>query len=570
MEKEQKDLIGDIVKAFKKYAGNQALVINDRAYTYEQLSAKVHQIVVLMADREEKVIGIVAEDRLETYASILAVLISGKTYVILHPAYPAQRNLKIAETAGLHLVLYADNQALLNLGSGNKEDNIQKSPNLGDKDSGNILQDSKNPESHDLESNDLRNIKQESKGLGNKSQKDESTGSRNPGNEDLEFIQTSALQPAVASQSSPFNRTHEFPTKTDEKENAYIIFTSGSTGEPKGVPISRKNLNAFYRAYGQLGWDLNEQDRMLQMFELTFDVSVVSLLYPLTLGACIYTVSPEGVKYINVIDILEKYRLTFAAVAPSLLQLLLPYFPEIQLPELKHLVVTAEASDIELLSAFRKCAPNARFMNLYGPTEGTIYCTAYPIPATACKHHHGMAAIGKPFDGIDTLIMDEEGKPLPAGETGELWINGDQIMAGYWNAPDKSKECLVQVPDGKIYYRTGDLCRKDADGDIIYCGRKDSQIKLQGFRIELSEIEHVAKSFFQGKCRVVVLPKYGANHQCELHLVIEHSDADTARLKEYMHSKLPFYMIPKQIHQLPSFPLNNSSKTDRKKIQELI
>ena len=181
-----------------------------------------------------------------------------------------------------------------------------------------------------------------------------------------------------------------------------------------------------------------------------------------------------------------------------------------------------------------------------------------------------MAAIGKPFDGIDTLIMDEEGKPLPAGETGELWISGDQIMAGYWNAPDKSKECLVQVPDGKIYYRTGDLCRKDTDGDIIYCGRKDSQIKLQGFRIELSEIEHVAKSFFQGKCRVVVLPKYGANHQCELHLVIEHSDADTARLKEYMHSKLPFYMIPKQIHQLPSFPLNNSSKTDRKKIQELI
>lgn len=550
MEKEQKDLIGDIVKAFKKYAGNQALVINDRAYTYEQLSAKVHQIVVLMADREEKVIGIVAEDRLETYASILAVLISGKTYVILHPAYPKQRNLKIAETAGLHLVLYADNQALLNLGNGDKGDNIQKRPNQGDKDSGNILQDSKNPESKDL---------------GSKAPEDEGSESG-----DFEFMQTSALQPADASSSSPFNGAHEFPTKTDEKENAYIIFTSGSTGEPKGVPISRKNLNAFYRAYGQLGWDLNEQDRMLQMFELTFDVSVVSFLYPLTLGACIYTVSPEGVKYINVIDILEKYRLTFAAVAPSLLQLLLPYFPEIQLPELKHLVVTAEASDIELLSAFRKCAPNARFMNLYGPTEGTIYCTAYPIPATACKHHHGMAAIGKPFDGIDTLIMDEEGKPLPAGETGELWISGDQIMAGYWNAPDKSKECLVQVPDGKIYYRTGDLCRKDTDGDIIYCGRKDSQIKLQGFRIELSEIEHVAKSFFQGKCRVVVLPKYGANHQCELHLVIEHSDADTARLKEYMHSKLPFYMIPKQIHQLPSFPLNNSSKTDRKKIQELI
>ena len=114
---------------------------------------------------------------------------------------------------------------------------------------------------------------------------------------------------------------------------------------------------------------------MLQMFELTFDVSIVSFLYPLTIGACVYTVSPEGVKYINVIETLEKYNLTFAAVAPSLLQLLLPYFSEIQLPELKYLVVTAEASDVELLSAFRSCAPNASFVNLYGPTEGTIYCT---------------------------------------------------------------------------------------------------------------------------------------------------------------------------------------------------
>jgi D-alanine--poly(phosphoribitol) ligase subunit 1 len=143
---------------------------------------------------------------------------------------------------------------------------------------------------------------------------------------------------------------------------------------PKEYP-SRRNLNAFYTAYHRLGWQLDENDRMLQMFELTFDVSIVSFLYPLTLGACIYTVSPEGVKYINVIETLEKYDLTFAAVAPSLLQLLRPYFPEIHLPALRYLVVTAEASDAELLDAFRKCVPNASFINLYGPTEGTIYCT---------------------------------------------------------------------------------------------------------------------------------------------------------------------------------------------------
>ncbi len=489
-------MIDDIMNTFKKYAENPAFVINDITYTYRELSETVYRISTLINEREEKTIGIVAENKLETYASILAVLISGKTYVILHPAYPKHRNKKIAELADIHLVLYTKNIRVLNL--------------------------------------DTQNV---------------------------DFICTSDLQETIPSPSA---------THTDKNGNAYIIFTSGSTGEPKGVPISRRNLNAFYVAYNQLGWQLDENDRMLQMFELTFDVSIVSFLYPLTIGACVYTVSPEGVKYINVIETLEKYNLTFAAVAPSLLQLLLPYFPEIQLPELKYLVVTAEASDVELLSAFRACAPNASFVNLYGPTEGTIYCTAYPIPNTLCKHHNGMIAIGKPFAGIDVLIMDSNATPVSTGETGELWISGMQVMNGYWNSPEKTQECLTEGPDGKIYYKTGDLCQIDADGDIIYCGRKDSQIKLQGFRIELSEIEHVVKNYFNNECKAIVLPKYGENNQCELHLVVEKVHLDKQQIEEHMNSRLPFYMVPKHIHCMEHFPLNTSSKTDRKRILELI
>ena len=116
----------------------------------------------------------------------------------------------------------------------------------------------------------------------------------------LELICTSEIE--QAENSTTFHAAEDI-LHTAEEENAYIIFTSGSTGEPKGVPISRRNLNAFYTAYHRLGWQLDENDRMLQMFELTFDVSIVSFLYPLTLGACIYTVSPEGVKYINVIEL---------------------------------------------------------------------------------------------------------------------------------------------------------------------------------------------------------------------------------------------------------------------------
>jgi acyl-CoA synthetase (AMP-forming)/AMP-acid ligase II len=184
--------------------------------------------------------------------------------------------------------------------------------------------------------------------------------------------------------------------------------------------------------------------------------------------------------------------------------------------------------------------------------------------------NNGMTAIGRPFEGIDALIMDNDGRPLPTGETGELWISGNQVMGGYWNAPEKNGECLVETANGKVYYKTGDLCRMDADGDIIYCGRKDSQIKIQGFRIELSEIEHVAKNFFNGECRVVVIPKYDNGNQCELHLVVEKKQLDKQQMEEYLYSRLPYYMIPKHMHCLEQFPLNTSSKTDRKKIQELI
>ena len=143
-------------------------------------------------------------------------------------------------------------------------------------------------------------------------------------------------------------------------------------------------------------------------------------------------------------------------------------------------------------------------------------------------------------------------------------------MKGYLDDPEKSASALIHRPDGQIYYRTGDLCILDNDGDIIYCGRKDYQVKIQGFRIELSEIEYTAQSFFKTPCNVAALPLICDGICYELHLAVETTECDQNTLIEYLKEKLPQYMLPKQIHCIPQFPVTNSNKTDRKKIVELI
>lgn len=499
MERERENILLKILDTCKDYSKCQSFFIEGVSYSYADLMSRVRGIYSLIESSACQEVGIVGENRIETYASVLATLLSGKTYVILHPLYPAARNRKIADASGIQLLLYA----------------------------GDGLSD-------ECCSNNVR--KQCTVGINN---------------ENLSLIS----RDSVAS--------------IQQTNNAYIMFTSGSTGEPKGVPISYSNLNAFYNAYKELGWQLDETDRMLQVFELTFDLSVVSTLYPLTIGASVYTVGQGDMKYTKVFELLEEEHLTFAAVPSSLLQFLSPYFNEINLPELKYVGLAAEAAYVTLIERFMKCAPNAKFFDLYGPTETTIYCTSYPIPANGCKHHNGMISIGKPFKGIQVLLRDENGKMIPEGEEGELWVSGEQVMKGYWHDEKRSAEVLVNV-DGTIYYKTGDLCKFDADGDIIYCGRKDSQVKIQGFRVELSEIEYAAKHFYADAVAVVAIPLYDAERNCTIHLVVESSDKQTASLLDYLKTYLPSYMMPKQIHFMDKFPLNASNKIDRKLIATTI
>lgn len=358
-----------------------------------------------------------------------------------------------------------------------------------------------------------------------------------------------------------------------ENDLVYILFTSGSTGKPKGVPITRGNVAAFMKAFWETGFEINERDKCLQCFDLTFDVSVQSYLVPLTRGACTYTIPHDQIKYSYVFGLLDDHQLTFGAMAPSMIRYLRPYFSEINIPAFRYCILTAEASPLELIKEWSACIPNAEIYDFYGPTEATIYCTYYKLPANnEAKQLNGMLSIGKPMNGLNAIIKDDNNKILEPGAKGELCISGGQLTPGYWNNAEKNMESFIELVYNGInqrFYKTGDLCYFDMDGDIMYSGRIDFQVKIQGYRVELGEIEHHAREFMRGQ-NAVAIAFENKTTNTEIALFIEGELTAANELTAYLKLKIPPYMIPTKIIVENIFPLNNNGKIDRNILKKLI
>ncbi len=486
------NFLNKILSALKAHPERQAFCIQDRFYTYTELFAIVAGIQSQINDTcpGEQNIGIIISDDIETYASILALMFAGKTYIPIHPDYPAERAGQILEQAKIKYLL-------------SKADKTYAG---------------------------------------------------------AKTIVTDGAASAVSMSSMP---QFEFSTT-----NAYILFTSGSTGVPKGVPITYCNLDSFIDAFHALGYNATEQDRFLQMFELTFDLSVMSYLAPLCYGACVYTIPDSGMKFMSIYSVLEKHNITFALMVPSVLANLRPYFEEIDLQAMRVSLFCGEALYKDVVTEWMKCVPNAQVENVYGPTEATIFCLTYKVSGTAnITDYNGIVAIGAPMQGMGSIVVDEHNKPLPDGEKGELCLSGNQLTPGYLD-PEKTKQAFFEL-DGTRYYRTGDVSFRNADGDYIYCGRADHQVKIQGFRVELNEIEFHLRAI-TGSSNVVALAMNSANGLTQIDVVFEGAKTDTDPVIETLKTKVPPYMLPAQIHFVATFPLNTSGKTDRKALQKMI
>ncbi|QLG46693.1 amino acid adenylation domain-containing protein [Costertonia aggregata] len=358
----------------------------------------------------------------------------------------------------------------------------------------------------------------------------------------------------------------------DNDSLAYIFFTSGTTGTPKGVPITFSNLIAFCKAFDQMVCTIDHTDKCLQMFELTFDLSVMSYLIPLLKGACVYTIPDDTIKYGYIVELMEDKQLTFALMVPSILQYLRPYFSEINCTSMKNNLFCGEALPLDVTQEWANCIPNATIMNVYGPTEDTIFCTELVYNRSGeNKSHNGVLSIGKPMKGVHTIIVNDDQKILPPGEKGELCLGGAQLTRGYWKNPEKNNATFFTTTYmGKEtrFYKTGDLCFMDGDGDIMYSGRVDFQAKIQGFRVELSEVELYAKQALDKKNAVAVAFKNKMGNT-EIGLVIEGEKMDIKPVMAHMKSKMPVYMIPTQTRFMDVFPLNTNGKTDRKQLTSL-
>ena len=352
---------------------------------------------------------------------------------------------------------------------------------------------------------------------------------------------------------------------------AYILFTSGSTGRPKGVPIKHSSLSAFLNIMlsDKSAYDFNQEDRFLQMCVLTFDLSIPSFMLPFCVGACCYVMPHKGISYMNIIGFLKNHKISVIQMVPSVLSYLERFFDELSFPDMRFSIFSGEGLPASILHGWQKVIPNAKIVNLYGPTEGTVFCLRYDWHEneSAENEFNGTVSIGKPWDGIETCVIDKHLKVIVDPSTkGELCIKGTQITNGYWNNPEKSAASFVTIKDTDsttTYYRTGDSVYTNSLGNYMYCGRIDHQVKIDGHRVELGEVEHHIRVFTESSLVAAVL------EQNILTVYIESDKQKTEQeILDYMAKALPPYMIPRKIRYIGKMPVNLSGKIDRNALKK--
>ncbi|MDM0045515.1 amino acid adenylation domain-containing protein [Variovorax dokdonensis] len=343
------------------------------------------------------------------------------------------------------------------------------------------------------------------------------------------------------------------------QDAAYYIFTSGSTGRPKAVAVPHiavvNFLDAMAREPG-----LGPKDRLLAVTTLSFDIAVLELLLPLSVGGQVIIASADQARDPNELRmLLQEHRATVMQATPSTWRALLDTGWSAE-PGLRCLV---GGEPLHAALAEQLLAHGAELWNMYGPTETTVWSTTWPV-----REPRNGVSIGRPIANTSAWVLDPHGLPCPIGVPGELCIGGTGVALGYHQRSELTAERFIadHLSDepGARLYRTGDLCRWRHDGLLEHLGRLDHQVKIRGFRIELGEIESALLDHPQVAECVVATHAVNA-HDVRLvgHVVPSGDDVCMATIRSHLHESLPDYMVPQHFVTLQSMPVLPNGKVDR-------
>lgn len=341
---------------------------------------------------------------------------------------------------------------------------------------------------------------------------------------------------------------------------AYVIYTSGSTGKPKGVLVEHRGIANLAQAQIE-AFDLHPGDRVLQFAGLGFDAVISELFTTFLAGATLCLPGADEMSGTALADRLEGWAINVVTLPPSTAAVL----PERAYEALRTLVCAGEASPPELVARW---APGRRFINAYGPTEGTVCATMI-----RCEEARHTTPIGRVIDNVTAYVLDERLEPVPIGVWGELAIGGVGVARGYVGRPALTAERFVPDPYagvvGARMYRTGDIARWTDDGVLEFRGRVDDQVKVRGHRIELGEVEASLRGLPGVDDAAAVVAGEGGASRLVGYVVGDGLTAAPVGWRETLAARVPAFVVPSALHVVETLPQTAHGKVDRRALSTM-
>jgi len=352
---------------------------------------------------------------------------------------------------------------------------------------------------------------------------------------------------------------------TGAEDLVYVIYTSGSTGIPKGVAVTHRNLTNYTQFIKQR-LEVNSPLTFATVSTMSADLGNTCIFPALLSGGCLHVVdydtSMEGDR---LRDYFVKHRIDVLKIVPSHLSALLATQSDGGILPAKYLILGGEALTWDLLHSISRLDHTCRIINHYGPTETTIGSLTFDVDERSASPYSSTVPIGRPIANTYAYIFDRRQRPVPTGVSGELYIGGRGVAAGYLNRPEETAERFIPDPfssdSNSRLYRTGDLARYLPDYNIEFLGRADRQVKVRGYRVELDEIEAVLLKPAGVSQAVVTLNRDQGEERIVAYLVSTRTSQD--ELRAAIRQKLPDYMVPTVFVFLKSLPLTPNGKVDR-------